>query len=238
MSEDALDPTRDDPRADRRARQQERTRRDILEAAMRAFAAQGFQQTRMSDIAEAAGFTAASLYTYFRSKRDIVLGCEALLTDEMRAAFGPVPASPEPNRAAFLEAFRARVDGFVAWADRRKDGIALFWRLRWTGDPDATATDQEELVARATSLIGHVAAVLSGLGIERHSWLTAEEAASVLLGTIESALVRTMIGCGGAGAIDAARLCRIVLHGIMVDGDAGGLSASLAERGTTGREGS
>ncbi len=219
MSDETQDPTRDDPRADRRARQQERTRRDILEAAMRAFAAEGFQQTRMSDIAEAAGFTAASLYTYFRSKRDIVLGCEALLTDEMRAAFGAVPEAAEPNRDAFLAAFRARVDGFVAWAERRKDGIALFWRLRWTGDPDATATDQDELMARATSLIGHVAEVLAGLGIERHSWLSADEAASVLLGTIESALVRAMLGCGAACAIDADRLCRIVLHGIIGDGD-------------------
>jgi AcrR family transcriptional regulator len=48
-----------------------RTRLDILEAAARAFSRQGHRRVTMQDIAREAGYTAASLYTYFRGKEEI-----------------------------------------------------------------------------------------------------------------------------------------------------------------------
>lgn len=207
------------PRTTRRQRQQEETRREILEAALGSFATRGFRETRMADIAEAAGFTAASLYTYFKSKAEIVLGCEALLADEMQAALGEAPAFEFTDKAAFTAEFRARVASMASWCGRRREGIALFWRLRWTGDPEAVGPDEAELMARAGALLGHVSQVLRALGLERFSWLKAEEAAGVLLGAIEGAIVRAVVGCdGGSGQgtdIDDARISRIVLFGIL-----------------------
>jgi len=212
FSDDSQEP----PPPTRRQRKQAETRREILEAALGAFAAQGFQQTRMSDIAEAAGFTAASLYTYFKSKRDIVLGCEELLTDEMREAFGPIPESPEPDRGAFVRAFTARVESFGRWCRTREDGIALFWRLRWTGDPDIVGQGEADFFERASRLLSHVAALLQALGLERYSWLRPDEAAGVLLGAVEGAIVRQLMSPESPPTpVDTTRITRIVLFGLI-----------------------
>ena len=60
----------------------EHTRRDILEAAARVFAESGFHEATMQAIAREAGFTAASLYTYFASKDEIY----GALVDELKSA--------------------------------------------------------------------------------------------------------------------------------------------------------
>ncbi|MFH0900312.1 MAG: TetR/AcrR family transcriptional regulator, partial [Pseudomonadota bacterium] len=59
-----------------------RTREDILRAAARAFTSSEAGVVTMRDIAREAGFTAASLYTYFRSKEEIMQGFVKLVSDE------------------------------------------------------------------------------------------------------------------------------------------------------------
>ncbi len=173
----------------------------------------------MADIAEAAGFTAASLYTYFRSKLEIVLGCEALLADEMQAALGDPPAEPHSDRNEFIRDFRSRVQAMTAWCGRRREGIALFWRLRWLGDPDVVGGDEAALMARATAIVNHVGGLLRALGIERFSWLDADEAAGVLLSSMEAAIVRSVMNCedcnNNGPEVDEMRISRIVLFGIL-----------------------
>ncbi|HKG91608.1 MAG TPA: TetR/AcrR family transcriptional regulator [Gemmatimonadaceae bacterium] len=46
---------------------------EILDAALRVFAAQGYRQTRLEEIAEAAGVTKGTIYHYFESKEDLLL---------------------------------------------------------------------------------------------------------------------------------------------------------------------
>ena len=50
----------------------DRTRRRLLEIAVRRFAADGFRRTSVSGIARDAGISPASAYAYFPSKEDIV----------------------------------------------------------------------------------------------------------------------------------------------------------------------
>jgi AcrR family transcriptional regulator len=77
----------------RRAREIEHTRRDIVEAAARVFAEAGFHQATMQAIAREVGFTAASLYTYFKSKDEIFTALVDDLAGALRATFdAPVPA--------------------------------------------------------------------------------------------------------------------------------------------------
>ena len=76
----------------RREREIARTREDIVEAASRAFVEIGVHEATMQDIAREAGYTAASLYTYFRSKQEIVEAVMGLLTTEfLRACDQPLP---------------------------------------------------------------------------------------------------------------------------------------------------
>jgi AcrR family transcriptional regulator len=71
----------------RREREIARTREDIVEAANRAFVEVGVHDATMQDIAREAGYTAASLYTYFRSKQEIVEAVMDQLTTEFLQVF-------------------------------------------------------------------------------------------------------------------------------------------------------
>src|SRR6476620_5974909 len=59
------------PRLERRpeARPQE-----LLEAALRVFAQQGFRTARLDDVADAAGVTKGAIYHYFDTKESLLLG--------------------------------------------------------------------------------------------------------------------------------------------------------------------
>jgi AcrR family transcriptional regulator len=56
------------------AEARERTRKRILEAAARLFAARGFQETTTRDLAAAAGIAAGTLFNYHASKEELALG--------------------------------------------------------------------------------------------------------------------------------------------------------------------
>lgn len=100
------------PSDNRRAREIERTRQDILEAAAREFARSGFHAATMQAIARAAGFTAASLYTYFESKDAIYRA----LVEDLRARLLAIFELPEPaglSLAQRLELLLQRQLGLV-----------------------------------------------------------------------------------------------------------------------------
>jgi AcrR family transcriptional regulator len=59
------------PRHKRRAHEVERIREHILNAAAQAFAREGYDRTTMGNIAAEAGYTAPTLYAYFKGKADI-----------------------------------------------------------------------------------------------------------------------------------------------------------------------
>ncbi|OZM78201.1 TetR/AcrR family transcriptional regulator [Pseudonocardia sp. MH-G8] len=71
----ASDPTPlDDPRARAAQTKRDRTRRALLDAADATFGARGWANTRMEDIAAAAGVSAATAYNHFPSKH-VLVGC-------------------------------------------------------------------------------------------------------------------------------------------------------------------
>lgn len=88
----------------RRAARREENRARILDAALAAFAQNGFAATRMEEIARAAGLTKPTLYQYFDGK-------EALFTAMMQA----------PG-----EGMLAEID-----LDSAEDPIAQLWAFAW-----------------------------------------------------------------------------------------------------------
>ena len=60
------------PRAPRWERRPHTRAHEILEAALRVFAARGYRATPLDAVAEAAGVTKGTLYHYFDSKRDLL----------------------------------------------------------------------------------------------------------------------------------------------------------------------
>lgn len=101
----------------RRRRVIARTREDILEAASRAFGRTGYHSTTMRDIAREAGYTAGALYTYFKSKKEILGELLARVTEELLEIFDePVPAGLDfPRRVELL------LRSHLRQAERRRD---------------------------------------------------------------------------------------------------------------------
>lgn len=111
------------PRDERRAREIDRTRQDILEAAGRVFARGGFHAATMAAIAHEAGFTAASLYTYFESKDAIY---QALLEDMQRRILATYEV-PAPAGLSFAQQLELLLQRQLALVAERLDALRLFF---------------------------------------------------------------------------------------------------------------
>ncbi len=94
-------------------RKSERTRERILDAAAVCFRERGFAATRLSDIADAAGMQAPSLYYHFDSKEELV---EAVLSLGVTRTFEHVQeavnAVPEDDPLGRL---RAAIEAHLEW---------------------------------------------------------------------------------------------------------------------------
>jgi AcrR family transcriptional regulator len=106
----------------RRERAIAHVRLDILEAAVRAFARSGLHRTTMQDIAHEAGYTAASLYTYFKSKQEIVDAMSNHLTDEYVQVF----EQPLPGGLSFSQRFDLVLHRQLELADKRRNVFVAF----------------------------------------------------------------------------------------------------------------
>lgn len=92
------------------ARHEQEVRDRIVRAALAAFAEHGFHRATMQDIVRASGLSVGAIYTYFRSKSDLILaGCD-LITDQELAQLG--------DRLASLFDFRERIAAAIGyWFD-------------------------------------------------------------------------------------------------------------------------
>jgi TetR/AcrR family transcriptional regulator len=59
--------------AERKERERNRRRNDIIDAAEKVFMTKGFENATMDDVAEEAEFSKGTLYTYFQSKNELCL---------------------------------------------------------------------------------------------------------------------------------------------------------------------
>ncbi len=114
------------------AKQNEKTREAILQAAARRFAERGYERTRMADICREAGVTAQVLYDHFPGKRHLFIACYQVYfgwmyeqvqpaideTDDINArlawrswaAYGIQAFSPDLQALARVEAFHPESD--------------------------------------------------------------------------------------------------------------------------------
>lgn len=86
--------------ATRRARQAAQTRQEILAAARRLFAAQGYARTTLADIASAAGTSVQTIYDSVGSKATLVAALNDLIDDEgdVRTLAARIPSETDPRR--------------------------------------------------------------------------------------------------------------------------------------------
>lgn len=80
----------------RREQRKRRTQRDLQEAALDLVAARGFEQVTIDDIAAAAEVSRTTVYRYFDSKEDVLLGKPAEKLERFRLALAEQPADAPP----------------------------------------------------------------------------------------------------------------------------------------------
>lgn len=84
------------------------TRQRILDTALQLFAAQGYEETTMRDIAAATGYSLGLTYRYFASKEDFVLELYRWLVVQLEEQTGQLPDAPIADR--FRQLMRALLD--------------------------------------------------------------------------------------------------------------------------------
>jgi AcrR family transcriptional regulator len=107
--------------ADRRAREREQRRLDIIEAAEAVFFSKGLAVATMDDVAEAAELSKGTLYLYFKSKEDlylaIIIRAMGILTDMFEDAVASQEKGLDKVRAvgrAYFAFSKAHPDHFNA----------------------------------------------------------------------------------------------------------------------------
>jgi TetR/AcrR family transcriptional regulator, fatty acid metabolism regulator protein len=111
-------------------------RQQLLEAAIRVFAREGYHTSRVGDIAEEAGVAHGLLYHYFPSKEEVLATIFRENWRQLLERFHQVEASPEPS-------------------DEQLRGVAKILLRTWRNDPDLVRVMVRE-VARSPQLQGQV----------------------------------------------------------------------------------
>jgi AcrR family transcriptional regulator len=173
--------------AQRKQRAVERTREDILDAALRAFVRSGFQSVTMRDIAREAGYTAAALYTYFENKQEIVGALLKLVLDEFLAVF----EEPLPPALRFPQRLERMLLRVCEQAERRRDLFLLFLSMAQANQHPQLCKDQPDPVQLHQDMDARLI-----------RWLT------------ENAGPRDL---GGRAVGDVARFLSGIMHGFMGD---------------------
>lgn len=92
-----------------RERRKQQIRQSLLDAAARLFEERGYDQVTVAQIAEAAGTTVKTMFTYFRSKEELAFGEQDVLLEELVAAAGH--AGPLGVVDAVADVLRFRLAG-------------------------------------------------------------------------------------------------------------------------------
>jgi AcrR family transcriptional regulator len=184
------------PRVSEQYRTNRRT--EIVVAAARLFATNGFHSTSMADIISASGLSAGAVYRYFRSKEELIGAvAERALSaaDEVFAQLLADGATPSPDEAltAILEAISARVAGDpVTGVDITRIGVQV-WAEALRSAELATRVDvvYRQLrgyfaeVARRWQAAGHLAADA-----------VPEQVGAALLGLVQGFVLQRLLVAG------------------------------------------
>jgi len=110
------------PRISEERRDQRRS--DILDAARRCFARSGFARATLQDVFAESGLSAGCVYSYFQSKRDLVLAIADERHDEERAALEAAAAEKDPLDAIKIM-MRAIFSAYLTKAAEEKRRLSL-----------------------------------------------------------------------------------------------------------------
>ncbi|MEU1720903.1 TetR/AcrR family transcriptional regulator [Actinomadura sp. ATCC 39365] len=193
-----------------RERKKQRTRRALIEAALRLFGEKGYEETTLAEIAAAAEVSTRTFFSYFASKED-VLFYDSEHQIERALAFLSAPApgqTPADLLRAFIEdTLSTPHEGQDTWSEQSARRLELIMR-------------EPPLQARALHLLFdsqlRLAEALSAAYPGRLGRVEAAAAVGSLIGAVKLAVMTTLIdGLPVEQARDAARRAAdVAFHGL------------------------
>ncbi len=139
---------RDEDKPARRRIPAAERRKLILAAALDVFAAGGYQETTLDDVADRAGVSKALIYEHFHSKRELY---REILETWVGELLGQVLSAATAAGERSEDRLVAGLDGLLAFVEERRDAWRLLIRHRASDDVSDT---WERLFAEVARIIG------------------------------------------------------------------------------------
>lgn len=189
----------------------------ILETAIKVFAERGVNNTKIADIAQAAGIGKGTVYEYFQSKDEIIAGTFRFFMNTVGEHIGRRwhdLQDPLQKLEAFFKAWGEVLEGeFQDYLEVILD----FWAESIRQEKSSQAFDLSELYAEYRSTLESVLkeAIQAGEVKPVDTAVTA----SVILGAMDGLLLQWIVDRSVFDIRTAVELLpRLVLEGIIVDG--------------------
>jgi AcrR family transcriptional regulator len=109
------------PKVQRLERLRKQRRRAIISIAREFFATQGYEQTMVDEIAQAAGYTKMTIYNYFESKDDLFV---AVVSEAYQKLYEIMDGHIKRDDVAYE--LRSMGDAYLAFFERHPDDAILF----------------------------------------------------------------------------------------------------------------
>src|SRR3954447_25440076 len=190
------------PRVSQEHEQEVRAR--IVRAALQVFAEHGFHRATMQDIVHASGLSVGAIYTYFRSKSDLILaGCD-LITDQELAQLGA--------RLATVTGYRDRLPAAIGyWFEKRaieqSDRGSGFLLLQAWAEVETDPAIREMLLRRRRETVTAIVLILQE-GVMRGelpAWLDVPAVSHALAALLDGMLIEAAEAGAGYRRSDAER---------------------------------
>ena len=201
------------------AQHEQQVRDRIVRAALAAFAEHGFHRTTMQDIVRASGLSVGAIYTYFKSKSDLILaGCD-LITDQELAQLG--------ERLAGVTGYRDRIAAAIGyWFDNlaveQTDRGSGFLLLQAWAEVETDGAIRAMLLHRRHETVTAIVLILQE-GVMRGelpAWLDVASVAEALSALLDGMLIQAAEEGAGYRRADHERRILSLLETILAAKDA------------------
>jgi AcrR family transcriptional regulator len=196
------------------AQHEQEVRERIVRAATRVFSERGFHRATMQDIVRASGLSVGAIYTYFKSKDELILaGCDLITDQEMGEL---------TRRLAPIEDFRERISVAVGLIfdqmeiDSGDLGSIRQLSLAWA-EADTSPAIREMLLRRRREIHG-VAVALLQEGIARGefpAWLDIDRVAAGLGALLDGVIIQSIEEGAGYRRAESERRILAMLEILM-----------------------
>jgi AcrR family transcriptional regulator len=201
------------------AQHEQEVRDRIVRAALAVFAERGFHRATMQDIVRESGLSVGAIYTYFRSKSELILaGCD-LITDQELAQLG--------DRLASVSSYRERVAAAIGyWFDNlaveQTGGGSGFLLLQAWAEVETDPAIREMLLRRRRETGTAIVLILQE-GVMRGelpSWLDVSSVSEALSALLDGMLIQAAEEGAGYRRADHERRILALFETVMAARDA------------------